>query len=58
MCRCIFNADIIKHVPMANVRFPKTMLFKSVMCEFDRKKLVNLAKFIKIVLSNFIKPLR
>ena len=43
---------------MANVRIPKTMLFKSIMCELDRKKLVNLAKFIKIVLSNFIKPLR
>ena len=45
---------------MASVRIPKTMLFKSIMCELDRKKLVNLAKFIKIkiVLSNFIKPLR
>jgi len=43
---------------MANVRYPNTMLFKAIMCELNRKKLVNLSKFIKIVLSNFIKPLR
>ena len=48
--RCnLFNDDIRIHVPMANVRYPNTMLFKAIMCELNRKKLVNLSKFIKIV---------
>jgi len=34
------------------------ILFNAIMCELNRKKLVNLSKFIQIVLSNFIKPLR
>jgi len=43
---------------MANVRFRNTMLFKYITYELNREKLVNIARFIIIVLSNFIKPLR
>ena len=49
MYRCeFFNADRRKHVPMANVRYPNTILFKAIMRELNRTKLVSLAK-IKIV---------
>ena len=57
MCEFV-EADRRKHVPVVNVRYPHTMLFKSIMCELNRKELVHLSKFIPIVSKNSNKPLR